>query len=301
MIKYSSHADTAHTQAQLTASPHLEKFVFEFCQAFPNVRVRSVVNNRVILCDESGIDLGDLFVEPRGATDKTGALVPRYEFQSILVKKQRHTNTNRNTRDSLHIKSLIKTLKTNNEVPTTENMVSSYKGGIDYAFNSTRNGTSRIAFGLGSEEQLALVKSFLQLDTLPVQRYAASIRESYDNHMKKLEQATHKEKTYERFCAGSYFIGILTEGGYIVGEASKDGNDKVIVHEGVKRYATLKDHPQLAGIVAMIHAWASGQPFFDKDNELGLPVADKHYPDIDVASGYKLRDKVWVLIPKTPE
>jgi hypothetical protein len=50
----------------------------------------------------------------------------------------------------------------------------------------------------------------------------------------------------------------------------------------------------------MINAWASGQPTYNKNNEFGLPFNDEYYPDLDVSTGYRDQDVLWMLIPKNP-
>lgn len=299
MINYSTTADVGAVQELFRQLPDLEKLAFEFCVAFPHLRVNSVYNKRISLHDENGLQLGHLGVAPGSAITKDGKRVTRYEFSSDSVQKARYTNTDRQTRDSTNIKSLITVIKKNNEVPDAKKVLETFKRGIIYAFEATHKKT-RLDFSLPMETQLALVKFHLQLDKLGLERYALEIKDTYEAYVKNTEERAEHDKTYNRFCAGSYLIGYLPQDGhYLVGEASCEG-EKITIHEGVKRYTTLKDHPEHAGTVAMINAWASGQPNHNKNNEFGLPFNDKYYPDLDVSTGYRGQDALWMLIPKNP-
>lgn len=299
MINYSTTADVGALQELFAQLPELEKFAFEFCVAFPHLRLDRVDNKHINLHDENGLHMGRLRVSPGSAMTKEGKRVTRYEFSSDTVQKARYTNTDRQTRDSVNIKSLITAVKKNGEVPDARKVLETFKRGIIYAFESTHKKTS-VAFSLPTEVQLALVKSHLQLDKLGMERYALEIKDTYEAYMRNMEEHAEHDKNYKRFCAGSYLIGWLPrDEHYLVGEASCEG-EKVTIHEGLKRYTTLKDHPEHAGTVAMINAWASGQPTYNNNNEFGLPFGDKYYPDIDVSTGYRGQDVLWMLIPKNP-
>lgn len=299
MINYSTTADIGAVQELFRQLPDLEKLTFEFCVAFPHLRVNSVNNKRISLHDENGLQLGHLAVSPGSAITKDGRRVTRYEFSSDSVKKARYTNTDRQTRDSVNIKSLITAIKKNNEVPDAKKILETFKRGILYAFESTHK-KSRVDFFLSTEAQLALVKSHLQLDKLGLERYALEIKDTYEAFVKSMEKQAEDDKIYKRFCAGSYLIGYLPhDGHYLVGEVSCEG-EKVTIHEGVKRYTTLKGHTEHAGTVAMINTWASGLSNHNNNNEFGLPFNDKYYPELDVSTGYRGQDALWMLIPKNP-
>jgi hypothetical protein len=55
----------------------------------------------------------------------------------------------------------------------------------------------------------------------------------------------------------------------------------------------------VAADAAIIKTYATGKTWFDKENELGIPMGDKYYEDIDVGVGYSNPEYGWwVVIPK---
>ena len=165
-------------------------------------------------------------------------------------------------------------------------------------FRSTKKGAREAQLSLPSKIQLALTKGILELDKVDSATYI-EVEHIYKAYLDEKQRVGSMMNTFERFCAGSYVVG-ETDDGYLIGEARMDDQDNIIFHAPLKRYANAKDYPELASSVAIIKAWASGQPFHEKDSELGLPPADKYYDAVDVASGYRNHDAVWFLIPKAP-
>ena len=117
--------------------------------------------------------------------------------------------------------------------------------------------------------------------------------------------------THARFCEGSYLIGYIrndmtgVKPYYLVADVSakqqpgRELNDFTF-HTPLKPYLTLMDCPEVAPHVPIIAAWADGRNDKDPENDLKLPIADKYYPEVDVASGYSNRSQMWFLIPKRP-
>ena len=299
---YHPNADMNAINTSYSQYPSLERFVNEFCAAFPNVKVYRADKYEVFLTNEHGLGYGKLYVAEQDDKDSNGNWVPRYYFQSIAVKKERSNSHGREVRDSSKIKSLITSIKKNGEEPTDTKILNGYMSGIRYAFGNIlkRRG---VRFDLSSEQSIAMASYFLNGEQ-PSREVADSVRALYDTFLNESAKGEDEKKTYSRFCEGSTLIGYMRDESkpyYIVCTVSRDLAENIMIHGDVKRYESLKDHPELSPTVAMIHAWASGQPSYDPKNDLGLDVRDHFYEEIDVSAGYNRHNQGWFLIPNRGE
>ena len=305
MTMYTPTANMAAINDLYSSHPSLQKFVVEFCAEFPNVRVDAKPNSKqmIELFDDNGIPVGAIFVEEGARCAKDNKKVPVYFYESACVRKERWSGKGRNTRDSVSIKSLIKTIKTQKESPSASAFIQAQHRGIMYAFDALRAKRHRIELDLSHDLQFSLISFFLELDKASVFRHTEEIKTEFENYLSAKKYQENHDKNYYRFAEGCHLIG-LSEDGYYVGEVSLDtkSNDGVVRledHVPLKRYSTLKDHP-LAGTIAMIKAWASGKDFHDPKNERGIPAKDIYHEEIDIATGYQHSNLVWCLIPKAP-
>jgi hypothetical protein len=316
----SQFADQAKVQEIFSRSPELERFAFEFCKAF-NCTIQECPepefgrrNPTVALLTKDGVPCGTLKVDPSGDKDKqSGKYVPVYYYESPIVSKSKGSaRAGRNCRDSISIKGLIDATKRANDIPTIDKLLEHHINGISYAFSVTQRDTGSSRMQMSKDAILALIRSHLELDKSSVNLYDAEIKEIYKQYLDSEKKSMEANKLYERFCAGSYLIGVHRPERhmppfYTVAEVSNNGmrHTKDVkdftFHTPLKRYASLMDCPEIAPHVPIIAAWASGMLHSDADNELKLPRADKYYPEIDVASGYADVEVAWHLIPKAHE
>lgn len=311
----SQFADQAKVQNIFANARELEKFAFEFCKEFKCTVQEPVKDSRlssVTLVTDGGLPCGRLMVDMSGERDKeTGKYVPVYYYESPIVNKSKGSaRAARDCRDSITIKGLIAAVKKHNEGPTTAKLQNNYANGIRYAFGSTNRGRGRPRIDLREDVALALVLSHLQVDTNSIKQYDAQLVQEYEKYLISIEQSKQSMSTYERFCKGSYVIGVMRTSRnespyYVVGEVayatSSTGDDHVHFQTPLKRYSSLMNCPEVAPHVPIIAAWAGGQSNRDDDNELKLPRTDRYWEEIDVATGYASSSECWHLIPKECE
>lgn len=313
----SQFADQAKVQNIFSKAPELEKFVFEFCQQFKcavQEPIKATRLSSVAIVTADGLPCGRLMFDPEGERDKeTGKRVPVYYYESPIVRKAKGSaRSASDCRDSITIKGLIAAVKKHNEGPSRDKLQVRYSEGIRYAFNSARKNNYTDRLGVRDDATLALMQYYLQVDTNSIRQYDDVIKREYEKYLLSAEQSKQSMNTFQRFCKGSYVIGVMrthhdSEPYYLVGEASwdedsnKDTHEKITFHAPLKRYSSLMNCPEVAPHVPIIAAWASGQTNRDDAHELKLPRSDHYWEDVDVSGGYATGSECWYLIPKAYE
>lgn len=304
---FASFADRTKIELLLDSKPQLARLVHEFCHTF-GCLVGSVNTGHnmpsVNLVTKSGLHGGSLQYAPTGTVADQEMFF--YKNHTTVSKERGSAFSDRGTRDSTKIATLIRVVKNKGEGPSDDKVIEKYKHGIAYAFRSTRGNESEATLHLSNDLTVALANFYLGIDTTGARLHDAAIREEYKQYMENVKVQDEAETTFKRFAAGSHLIGLMTDETpgkvyYLYGRVKMDvATRNYTFHEGLKRYASLKEVEALRAHVPIIATWANGVYHeFKDDNELGLPRNDHYYTEIDVASGYSTGNQVWVLIPET--
>jgi len=281
----------------------LKKLVHEFCHAY-NLRVLNLanVNSRrevARLVTENGISCGSVSVEYEGNNKH----IYRAHFKTIN-KEKASAKSDRDTRDANKISSLIRAIKKNKEEPTEEAIVKSMRRDIFAPFSSVE---SDIRYGgptvsLPQDMQKAVMNFVLGIDTAGMNAYIDDLKAIYSKYQSEIK--SHEEKTSDskRFKKGATVIGCVTQHTsdphYLVADVSLGIDNMFTFHTPLKRYNTLKELP-IAPVVMMINTFMQGSGSYNADNEFGLPIRDRYYPELDVSTGYiSHSNPLWVAIPK---
>lgn len=296
----SEFADTAVVQGILNSHPTLAKFAYEMCSNF-NVKVaqhKVTTSPQLTLLTNDGLDAGVIYIS-NAHNRKKGETELVYFYKSDTVDKDKSsTRSDRRTRDSTSISSLIKAIKKNGEVPTSHKIMEGYSRGIAYAFAAVQGSRNQPNFSLNSNAVLALVLSHLKLDTDKVSHHTSEIREAYNQYQRSMENTRSQAQLLSRFAKGVKIVGWINESYYLVGNVGYNiGASEVVLHAPLKRYNSLRDCPDLALDLPIIRAYAEGTPEFNPKHDLGLNFRDTYYEAIDVASGYMNRNSLWIGIP----
>lgn len=301
----SQFANREQTEEILNGNSELKRFASEFCYAF-NCRVSSVSSIHVkslSVLTPNGLHGGTLRVDNRGALDKDSNPIPVYYYGSNLVTKDKGSSrSDKNTRDSTKISTLITSVRKHGEFPTEERLVRSFRRGVAYAMHTVGRSRSTPSLSLPNEEVLAAVEYSLGLDTEKIKMHTASLLQSYQKYKASVKEVNEMKSHGQRFNDGCYAVCIVTDGPkhYLFGEVSGADRDDITFHGSLKRYSTLRDVPELAGHLPIICTWAeSAYPDYRDANDFSFPARDQYYEDIDVATGYETHNAMWVLIPKT--
>lgn len=304
--------DKAQIIERLSDKPEFRTAVAEFCATTGlKVAYASPVGNRAYFLTPGGFFGGDLqwVLEGWKANRKM-----RYIYSGPFVSKEKASaSSSRNQRDSEKITGILTALKRDDraQIPTDEKIFGRYKQGIKFAFTSCVDGRSAPQISIDPTEAHALVEYFLGRSEM-VQAHRASIESKYEHYLDKMEEMREARANLTRFTAGAKIIGIVPdqlpderEGVhadryfYVVGEASF--NDKaggVMFQSPLERYESLQDSP-VAADAAIIRTYTGDKSWAAKDNELGIPMRDKFYDEIDIGTGYHTHDSgIWVVIPK---
>lgn len=306
----SEFANKEATEAIMSRSPELQRFVFEFCKAF-DCRVgetnnfNQFGNHGVQVLTKTGLPCGYLYVNTRGAVDKEGNHTSNYNYKSPIVEKERSSrNAGRDTRDSVKISSLIAAVRKCGEEPTDGGLARHYRQAIRYAHRAAGSNSPAVRIDMPADAIVALTEYYIGETEMKSSALIESVRASYNTYLRRKKQAAEGADTAQRFWGGAYTIGVMGDHDkryYIVGNTKYDDQalaDECVTFQGdLKRYSSLYECPELAMHVPIIRAWAEGQNEFDQHNDLGLPRRDIYYPDIDVASGYATTGQTWFLIP----
>jgi hypothetical protein len=251
------------------------------------------------LVTESGISCGSVSVEYEG----DNRYIYRAHFKTIN-KEKASAKSDRDTRDSNKIGSLIRAIKKNKEEPTAEALVQSMRRDILAPFNSVE---SDVRYGgptisLPQELQKAAMNFVLGIDTVGMNAYIDDLKAIHSKYQSEIK--SHEEKTSDskRFKRGATVIGCVTQHTsdphYLVADVSLGDDGMFTFHTPLKRYNTLKEL-SIAPVVMMINTFTQGRTDYNRDNEFGLSVRDKYYPELDISTGYMSHNNpFWVAIPK---
>lgn len=296
---------------RLSDKPELRKGVAEFC-ATTGLKVAYVSpSSRAYFLTPGGFFAGDLQWVMSGWHDKK----MRYIYSGPFVNKEKASSVSgRNQRDSEKITGILTALKRDDraQIPTDEKIAERFKQGMRYAFTSCVDGRSTPRISVDETEAHALVEYFLQKNVTLIEPHRSTLESKYELYLDKLEEMREARANLTRFTAGAKIIGIIPdqlpderEGIladryiYAVGEASYDERaGKVTFQSPLERYESLQDSP-VAADAAIIRTYTGDKSWAAKDNELGIPMRDKFYDEIDIGTGYNAHDTGWwIVIPK---
>ena len=303
---------TAIEQGEVTATfKELMKLVSELNAQFKLFMTRtSQTGNTAGLCTEAGLPAGYARVERMGMDDKNNQIF-RYSVNMPSIKKERSGAVGgRDTRDSKSMSSLIKAIKKNKEEPTDVEITKELIHGMTYCFSEVRRRTPEVRMRLPDHVQVSMLEYVLDVDKSKPLLYITEMQSAYADYLKDSQKRSESMKDLDRFRSGATVVGIHdpdpydnnTSPTYFVGEMGVlDVNDTensacltAGLKEPLKAYKSLEATP-LAALAAMCRTHFTGK----ERNEFNLPMADKYYEDLDISTGYKSRDILWVVIPKT--
>lgn len=308
----SAWADTQKTEEVLNRNSELKKLVHDFLARFKGFYIgESITHNGVVasdkinLYDEGGLLAGALIVERRPIDGKS---TPVYMFNARSVTKSRSSKfADANTRDSIKITGLLKTIEKNNDLPTKETLYKEFYGGIGYAFAQVGRGEKSIP-RLDPTTVIEVLKRFTGEDTTPLpDNMTKQVDEVLIQYERKLKADAASTSDLVRYGSGCTAIAWgrnpFGNSHYLVGSVRYDGvptisgfdSSKLILSD-LRRYSTLADTPH-AGLVTMLREYFKGTERHNPDNEMGFDFHDKHHPDMDVACGYSGSQYCWILIP----
>lgn len=288
-----------------TALYELRRLVQEVNATF-GLRVTKITDTdrikpRVHLVTPDGFDCGTASVIKEGNRD--GEDVYRYRVTLPTIKKQKASaNSDRDTRDSVSIATLIRSIKTNKEEPTSERLLATLQDGMKYTMRAVANaGRGKPHLTYGSDTAVAVTRFVLGLDSDLPNMYISEIQNMFDKFQSDMQLFEAANNDYARYARGVTLVGISYSGNkphYLVADATFNTQKSHFeLQGGMKRYNSLADSP-LAATAVMIKTYMQGQPHYEKNNDLGLIWNDKFYQEIDIATGYCNRDHLWVAIPK---
>ena len=282
--------------------------VAEFCATTKlKVSYANSMGDRVWFHTSNGFYGGELQFYPNGmGRDRK----PRYVYTGPFVSKEKASaNSNRNQRDSEKITGILSALKRYDEIPEERAIFSRFMSGINYGFNSCTQHKPKPSISLDSDETYALIEFYLNNNPTFAAQHRNRLESKYESYLDELDKIKDAKANLTRFAKGSKIIGIVPDpvpiglGSpdyyYVVGEARLDGENRnsVVIQCPLERYDSLSTSP-VAADAAIIRTYATGKPWFEKDNELGIPMGDKYYEDIDVGVGYANHETGWwVVIP----
>ena len=287
-------------------NPHrveLKKLVHEVCHAY-NLRVVGIsrANTRrdvAHLVTEGGIASGSVSAEYEG----DGNYTYRASFKTIN-KEKASAKSDRDTRDANKISSLIRAIKKNKEEPTEEAILKSMRRDMVTPFESIEQ---HIRYGgpslsLPSSIQKAATNFILGIDTVGMNAYIDELKSIHSKYQSEIKSHEEKVSDAKRFRRGATMIGCVTHRTttphYLVADVSLSDEGEFTFHTPLKRYSTLKDLP-IAPVVMMVKTFTQGISEYSADNEFGLAVRDKYYPELDISTGYSSHSQpMWVAIPK---
>ena len=302
----SQYADTGKVLSNLLGNNRLNELAYEFCAKF-NTRLyqrpdANPDNGIIYLRTQGGLPAGYL----RTARDSEGEY---FIYGAEHIKKSRSSSrTGRDQRDANKISALLRVIAANGEAPNEQNITEKFKGGIRYAFGTTKI-TRRVTLEVPYDLTMKMVEGVLKINEQNLTNSMDTIQNIYDDYLLKCKQAKETNMTHKRFAEGSKLIGIcrvpntMDQFFYLVGEATfeeEKGDDKVYITTPLKYHKSLSEVPELVSDTAIIRTYfETHKDQADLSNELGAPRCDRYFEDIDIAVGYLERDNYWVLIPKT--
>lgn len=237
---------------------------------------------------------------------KDGVATYRYWLSMPTVSKEKASaNSDRDSRDSSNLASLIRTIKKNNEEPTTEKLLRAMNDGMKYTMRAVSNSSrGQPRLGLEADIQLAMTRYILGVDSSIPTAYISALQDKYDQFQSQMQSFEAAYADYARYTRGVTLVCINTtetKPHYLVGDATFDTvNDRFDFQGGLKRYNSLADSP-IAPTATMIKTFMQGTSQYDSGNDLGVLRQDKYFPDIDIAVGYSKHQELWVAIPKNAQ
>lgn len=234
---------------------------------------------------------------------KEGEDVYRYRVTLPTIRKQKASaNSDRDTRDSVSIATLIRSIKVNKEEPTSHKLLETLQDGMKYTMSAVANasrGKPRLVYD--SDSAVAVTRFVLGLDSSLPNMYISEIQDKFDKFQSEMQSFEAANADYARYMRGVTLVCVHnsdTKPHYLVADATFDKDkNRFELQGGLKRYKSLADSP-IAATAVMIKTFMQGQPQFEPNNDLGVIRNDRFYQDIDIATGYADRDRLWVAIPK---
>lgn len=315
MSLYSTFADVSDEDRHIFDNPtnhinvEFRRFVREVCVQF-NLQIsrfiRSASQPSAQFVTPGGLHAGTASVTHEGTKD--GKELYRYRFASPSISKEKSSaNSDRGTRDSSNLATLIRTIKKNKEVPTYEAIAKEMFGGVNFVLTSIRNNSiaDRPRLSINNDIIHAMTRKILGIDEAFEARYISELKDAHSKFQSDMSKYNDTISDVARYAKGMDLVLIdykmPNKPAYFVTSATVDIQKDVWDFQGeLKRYDSLKDSP-LATEALMIRAHMEAHADFDNKNELGLAVRDKYYPDIDISIGYGRHDRLWVAIPKFAE
>jgi hypothetical protein len=302
----SQFANAELTQQRMDENPKLKSLAMQICHEF-NLRVS---NNKkeahmLSLLTDNGLPVGNISVIK---DYRNSEFYYEITMPDIISKDKSSARSDRNSRDSDKVATLIKSIKKNKEIPTIDKLTKNYLQCLFYALS--RVGEARKPdISIHQDVALSAIKYALGIDTMGVQLHTAKLQEIYNQYMKEVNELSNAKSNQDRYLKGCTAIGIVggrwsdsTLPHYLVGNvgANEDGN--LAFQGNLTRYATLTD-TEHAPTAAMIRTYMQGHRHGhgEQSNELGVPWSDHYYDEIDIATGYTGNTGLWVLIPKHAE
>jgi hypothetical protein len=306
----------AHNKTQiierLDTQPVFRTSVAEFC-ATTGLKIAYVNGSlpRAYFLTSGGFPAGDLQWSMSGWNDRK----MRYIYSGPFVHKEKaSSSSSRNQRDSEKITGILSALKRNDraQIPTDEKTFERYKAGIKFGFGSCMHNKSAPRISVDSEEAHALIEAFLHKSQVGAESMRSIFEAKYQHYLDKVEELREARANLTRFTEGAKIIGIIAntipneksdafddDCFYAVGDAIFDEKaGKVTLQGPLERYESLKESP-VAADAAIIRTYTGDKSWAAKDNELGIPMTDKFYDEIDVGVGYNTHETgIWVVIPK---
>ena len=287
----SQFGDTELLSKRLANSEPLRDLVFEFCHTF-DVKATAYGDNErhagVNVLSNRGIPLGNLRINRH---DNEPIYI--YECENIIQKDKASARSSQYARDSNKIRSLIKTIKNNKEMPCENKMVDSFKYAMRDAINNVAD-NGKPTLSVSSEMQTAMAETILGVPrTMSLD--IDVIRARYEKYLTQLELSSHMNKEAKRYAKGCTVIRMpygwgqspQDNDGVLIGEARWDGFDEVKeihITKQFERYDNLLESP-IAGLATMIRTYfESRRNIYNKDNVLGLEFRDRYYKDIDIST-----------------
>jgi hypothetical protein len=299
----SQFANAEATQKQMDDNPKLKSLAMQVCHEF-NLRVHQHKElHKLEILTEQGLPVGNIAVIK---DYRDGEFYYEVSMPDIITKEKSSARSDRNSRDSDKVATLLKSIKKNKEIPTLEKLTKNYLQCLFYALQRVGEAHNP-SISIHNDVALSAIKFALGIDTMEVQLHTAKLQETYDQYMKSVSELSNAKDNQARYLKGCTAIGIA--GGrwsdsnapyYLVGNVGADENGNLAFQGNLTRYATLTD-TEHAPTAAMIRTYMQGNKNGSGNNDLGVPWSDRYYNEIDIATGYTGNTGLWTLIPKHAE
>jgi hypothetical protein len=276
----------------------------QLCHEF-NLRVHQHKEASLLeILTEQGLPVGKIAVIK---DYRDGEFYYEVSMPDIISKEKSSARSDRNSRDSDKIATLLKSIKKNKEQPTTDKLTKNYLQCLFYALQRVGE-AARPSISIHNDTALSAIKFALGIDTMEVQLHTAKLQEIYDQYMKSVSELSSAQSNQARYLKGCTAIGIVgnrfhesSKAYYLVGNVGADENGNLAFQGDLTRYASLAD-TEHAPIAAMVRTYMQGSKHKnDSSNDLGIPWSDHYYNEIDIATGYTGNTGLWALIPKHAE